>query len=587
MRVAHHYPIPLPIMNTAEYDKGIRSTVQGKVRSDRFEIMVIDDNPGILKLLSGILQSKGYRVRTSLTGQLALQSVAERVPDLVLLDVKMPEMGGFEICRRLKSERHSRDIPIIFISALDETSQKIEGFAVGGVDYITKPFQDEEVLARIRTHLQLRELSERLEQKVAERTVELTQVNQILRQEIEQRHQTELALQKARDNLEQLVEKRTAELSVRNRQLIVEIDRHRNTEKALRESEVKYRTIFETTASATMIVENDGIISLVNTEFENLTGYTKTQIEGKKKWTEFVSEEDLERMQEYHSIRRIDPKAVPRNYECRAKGKDGKLHHIFVTVAMMPGTDKSVASFLDISRLKHIEKNLRESESRLRYLSSRLLAAQETERQRISMEIHDELGQNLAFLKLQLSTVAGKLRKDQASLKAEVLKMLEFTDNMIEEMRRISRDLSPTIVQDLKLCRAIKWMLHDFNQHTGIAISHTIIDIDALFDSRKQIIIYRIFQEALNNIRKHARADQIEVTICKQNHKVKIAIKDNGIGFNLDDVRQQNITEKGMGITSLEERTRMLGGGIDIITAEGKGTSLCMTIPVTPERGDT
>ena len=549
------------------------------------EIMVVDDNPKILKLLSDLLKNKGYNVRTAISGKLALRSVASKKPDLILLDVKMPDMDGFMACRWLKSKSDQRNIPIIFISALDEMDQKIEGFRAGGVDYITKPFQTEEVLVRVKTHLKLKELTEHLEQKVAERTTELTHANRILRQEIQHRRQTELALQQARNDLEKEVEERTAELTIKNRQLKNEIDRHRKTEVALSKSEIKYRTIFETTAAPTMIVENDETISLVNSALERLTGLTKSQIEGKKKWTAFVAEEDIGMMQAFHRLRRIDPDTAPRNYECRFKDKNGQIHNMYVTVAMMPGTDKSVGSFLDVSKLKHVEQNLRESESRLHYLSSCLLAAQENERQRIALEIHDELGQNLAVLKLQLNALAKRLRKDQASLKADFTKVLEFIDYIIEEMRRISRDLSPSIVQDLKLCRSLKWMLHDFTKHNGVSIFHDMIDIDTLFDAKEQVIIYRIFQEALNNIRKHAHAEHVKVTINKENNQVCIAIEDDGKGFDLDEVSRRHAAKRGLGIASLEERARMLGGALNLTTEKGKGTCLAMTIPVGLERG--
>jgi PAS domain S-box-containing protein len=557
----------------------------GLDRSRPFEIMVVDDNPNILKLLSDLLVEKGYRVRTAISGKLALRSIASQPPDLILLDVKMPEMDGFEVSRYLKSKRNHRNIPIIFISALDKMDQKIEGFKAGGVDYITKPFQSEEVLVRVKTHLKLKELTEHLEQKVVERTAEITQTNQILRREIQQRCRTELALQKARNNLERMVEKRTAELTIKNLQLKNEIDRHHKTEVALSESEIKYRTIFETTAAATMIVEEDDIISLINTEFERLFGYSKAQIEGKTKWMEFIVEEDLEMMQTYHRLRHIDPDAAPRNYECRVKGKNGQVRNMYVTVALMPGTGKSVVSLLDVSKLKNVEQNLRESESRLRYLSSCLLAAQENERQRIAMEIHDELGQNLAVLKLQLNSLAKRLRKDQGPLKADYKKVLGFIDYIIEEMRRISRDLSPSIVQDLKLCRSLKWMLHDFNKHNGVRISHKMIDIDTLFDAKEQVIIYRIFQEALNNIRKHARAQNVKVAIYEEDKHVHIAIEDDGRGFDPNELKQRHPAERGLGIASLEERARMLGGSFSLTTEKGKGTCLAITIPIGLERG--
>ncbi|MGD9948055.1 MAG: sensor histidine kinase [Desulfobulbus sp.] len=127
------------------------------------EILVIDDIPANLKLLMEILTEQGYRVRPASTGQLALRSVTFRQPDLILLDVQMPNMDGYEVCRILKSKETCRDIPVIFISALDATKDKVKGFAAGCVDFITKPFQAEEVLARVETHLALRRMHRQLE----------------------------------------------------------------------------------------------------------------------------------------------------------------------------------------------------------------------------------------------------------------------------------------------------------------------------------------------------------------------------------------------------------------------------------------
>jgi two-component system sensor histidine kinase/response regulator len=118
-------------------------------------ILVVDDTPANLRLLHRLLGAEGYRVRLATNGELALRSVREESPDLILLDVVMPGMDGFAVCRALKEQEASREIPIIFISALSETDRKLEAFAVGGVDYVTKPFQSAEVLARVRTHLEL------------------------------------------------------------------------------------------------------------------------------------------------------------------------------------------------------------------------------------------------------------------------------------------------------------------------------------------------------------------------------------------------------------------------------------------------
>jgi len=132
------------------------------------DILIVDDTPANLRLLSQMLTERGYKVRAVLSGPQALMAAQAAPPDLILLDIRMPEMDGYEVCQRLKTGEQTRDIPVLFISALSETEDKIKAFTVGGVDYITKPFQFEEVLARVQTHLALRNLHRQLQAANAE-----------------------------------------------------------------------------------------------------------------------------------------------------------------------------------------------------------------------------------------------------------------------------------------------------------------------------------------------------------------------------------------------------------------------------------
>jgi DNA-binding response OmpR family regulator len=129
---------------------------------ERATILIVDDTPANLNVLSSILRQESYRVRAVPHGEGALKTIAASPPDLILLDIQMPDIDGFEVCRRLKSDPASAHIPIIFISALDDGIDKVEAFRVGGVDYITKPFQIEEVLIRIETHLTIAQNESRL-----------------------------------------------------------------------------------------------------------------------------------------------------------------------------------------------------------------------------------------------------------------------------------------------------------------------------------------------------------------------------------------------------------------------------------------
>lgn len=148
----------------------------------RGNILIVDDTPDNLRLLSTMLTGQGYEVRSVINGAMALMGVRAEPPDLILLDINMPQMNGYQVCEQLKADDCSRDIPVIFISALEDVLDKVQAFAVGGVDYIVKPFQIEEVLARIETHLTVRRLQQQLQSQnlqLQQKMVELQELNQL------------------------------------------------------------------------------------------------------------------------------------------------------------------------------------------------------------------------------------------------------------------------------------------------------------------------------------------------------------------------------------------------------------------------
>jgi PAS domain S-box-containing protein len=161
------------MMESAEYHRG-----QSKPPAD---ILIVDDVPQNLNLLNHILSRAGYTVRAASDGPAALDAARDKPPDLILLDIRMPEMDGFDVCKRIKALDATRDVPVIFISGLQDSADKVKGFDAGGVDYITKPFDRAEVLARVRIHLDLSGLRKNLEAQVMQRTAQLQKTNRALR----------------------------------------------------------------------------------------------------------------------------------------------------------------------------------------------------------------------------------------------------------------------------------------------------------------------------------------------------------------------------------------------------------------------
>ncbi len=225
-------------------------------------ILLVDDNPVNVEFLLECLATSGFKLLIASGGEQAIRQIARATtkPDLILLDVMMPDMDGFETCRRLKQQEDTREIPVIFMTALTETAVKLKAFQAGGVDYITKPFQVEEVVARVTTHLTLRNLQKQLQEH-----------NLQLRQEISRRTRVEQELKQHRDHLEELVNERTLKLSQAltevkqfNEHLTKEIAERKQAEQALQRSERQYRFLAEHVADGIGILHNGRFVFVNN-----------------------------------------------------------------------------------------------------------------------------------------------------------------------------------------------------------------------------------------------------------------------------------------------------------------------------------
>jgi signal transduction histidine kinase len=231
----------------------------------------------------------------------------------------------------------------------------------------------------------------------------------------------------------------------------------------------------------------------------------------------------------------------------------------------------------DISERKRSEDALRESEKKLRYLSSQLLTSQETERKRIAVELHDGLGQALMVAKMRLRAIERSVPAGEA--KKECGDLLKYLDEVIENVRRLSHDLMPSVLEDLGLQAALLHFLDEFAKYTGIRLSTDLDDIQALFSPEKQLIIYRIFQESLNNITKHARATEVSVAMKREPGGVSFRLEDNGEGFDVQKVLASDSRKRGLGLAALEERVRMMGGSLQMVSQIGIGTRISFFIP--------
>lgn len=491
-------------------------------------LLVVDDTPAYVRILTNLLTRHGYRVHSADGAEPALLLAASALPDLILLDIKMPGMGGYAMCQRLKADARTRDIPVIFISGADQVDDKVQAFACGGVDYITKPFHDEEVLARVATHMALRGLQKHLEERVRERTAELVDANAQLHTEIAER----------------------------------------------RRAEEQFRGVLESAPEAIMIIDDRREIALINSQAEALFGYRREELLGRP-----VEMLMPERFRRAHQELGAGYLAQPRR---RPMGKGRGLHGLCrdgrefpAEISLSPlggGADMLViCTIRDISERMLIDKELVDSRERLRELAAHHDAVREQERKRIAGEIHDELGSLLTALKMDISLLRMGVAEG-ADLQNRIEQMRDLVEQTIHMVRHVATQLRPTAL-NLGIVPALEWLVEDFGRRTGIACAFDT-DGEIGMDDAQATAIFRIVQESLTNAARHAAASEVEVRLARNADGLMLAIQDNGRGFDPATAGRDSF-----GLLGIRERALLLGATTAIDSAPGKGTIVAIAMP--------
>jgi PAS domain S-box-containing protein len=239
----------------------------------------------------------------------------------------------------------------------------------------------------------------------------------------------------------------------------------------------------------------------------------------------------------------------------------------------------------EITERQQAEAALRHSEDRLRFLASRLLTAQETERGRLSRELHDDLGQSLLVLRMQLNAILRQY-PEQAELRARLDQAGQYLLGVIDKVRRLSRDLSPQILERLALAEALRGLCEEFQRYNDqkMVIKVDVDEVTNILPEEAIIVIYRISQEFLANVHKHAEASQVAITIKVYPEIVAITLADNGKGFDLEEIKDRPGERRGLGVASMEERLRMLGSRFSLTSRPGHGTRLYFEVLRTTEQ---
>jgi PAS domain S-box-containing protein len=356
----------------------------------------------------------------------------------------------------------------------------------------------------------------------------------------------------------------------------------KSSEGEMKRMEDELRVLHEAASEGIMIHEK-GVLLTANQRYFKMFGYEPEELTGKQVLPLTVVPESLD-----SKTRRSSPDGIT-SYEIKGLKKNGETFLTEVRGKLIQYLGRTVrgVAIMDITERKKVEEALRESEDMLRFLSNRLFEAQEQERSRLSKELHDQLGHDLVVLKSRLRSVARKMEESNPPLHDDFNTTIENIDRIIEDVRRISRDLKPSVLEDLGLFAAVQWLVENFSkQHAGISVTLDMEDIDQLFANEAQVNLYRILQESLTNISKHSEAAEVSVEVKMDKGCIMFSVKDNGKGFEMRKVIARKFDKKGVGLTAMKERMHMLGGSFDVVSQPGKGTCITFSVPIEDKKED-
>lgn len=351
----------------------------------------------------------------------------------------------------------------------------------------------------------------------------------------------------------------------------------------LRQSEEKFRGLLESAPDGIAITNSDGEIEIVNKQLERMTGYRRGELIGRQ--VEILVPKRYRRHRLYRKEYLQAPHARmmgERVRELFIRCKDGSEFPVEISLAPLETESGMIISAVirDITERKRAELQDQETQKRLRNLAQRLQTAREEERTIVARDIHDELGQMLTRLKIDLSGISGTIPIKPRDLKERANIMIALVDTTINFVRRLSTSLRPAMLDDLGLAAAIEWQVQGFATRTGCTYSLNMDTMDLPVNRNRDTSVFRIFQEALTNVARHARANHVEISLYKVKGQLELSIQDNGVG-----IQQQKLTDsQSLGLIGMHERAAAIGGNLEIKTVEESGTWIKLKVPLVEQQ---
>jgi len=528
----------------------VREPFEVPTSDDRVNILMVDDQPGKLLTYEAILSDLGENLIKASSAKEALEKLLKTDVAVVLMDVSMPEIDGFELAEIIRQHPRFQKTAIIFISAVHLTDlDRLKGYQHGAVDYLSVPIVPEVLRAKVKVFTEL--------------------------------HRKNRQLERLNSELEQRVTERTAELQQKA------VDLHKlNRELAQRNQELD--AIVQTAPDIIFSRNPDGSRDYISSRFYEYTGAPPETAIGFG-WQDYVHPDDSEQSRQkwLHCVLSGDV------YDCdyRLRGADSQYRWFRARAVPLRDSHGTIVKWYgtcsDIHDSKLLEQSIRESaielermvESRtaaLRRLSNRMMTMQDEERRRIAREIHDGLGQELAAAKMILD---GILAKDSSPLMRQAsAEASQLIDRAIQQVRTISHLLHPPLLDEVGLVSALRWFLEGLSERSGIRMALAVDPPDlGRLRSELETAIFRIVQEALTNMFRHSGARNGSVTLIRKDGIIVVTVRDDGKGIE-EQVIQLRPESVGVGMGGMRQRVTELGGSLRLANAN-PGTIVEVIIP--------
>jgi PAS domain S-box-containing protein len=483
-------------------------------------LLLVDDIEINLCLLEEITKNLKVNLINAQSGAEALEKTRGIELALAIIDVQMPMMDGYELAMKINAERSDDKVPIIFLTASQNTKiELLKGYDSGAVDYIFKPIESHILLCKINIFLGLFNLRKTI---------------------------------------------------IRNAQLLKKsADQLKTVNSALKNSEEKYRSYIDTAPDGVFVVDETGKFVEVNDAGCRITGYPKDELLKLSIPDLTPDESQADRLAQFSMLM----KNGASKGEMQFRHKNGtkrwwSVEAVKLTASRFLGFTK------DITDRKRDEEELKSSLEQLHQLTQYAVKVRENERVAISRELHDDLGQSLTAVKIDLGIIRQNV-SDQAIV-SKITRVSALVSETIRTVQRLTSQLRPEIIDDLGIEAAMEWYTKDFSLRNGIKILLSF-DSDLAVSPDAALVIFRIMQESLTNIARHSRATQVEIGLHKTGESIHLRISDNGIGITEIQIN----AKKSFGLKIMKERALSLGGTFDICRENRRGTEVELIIPFT------